>query len=255
MRTECIHREATPSGRIEIWQGKQRRSLWFDDTIVQTEIDLDNPAVLPNPANRAMLAHLLFDRQPQKVLLAGCGGGAIARWFHCHDKAISGDAVEISAAVARIARSYFQFPEAESGWRIEIADVRSFLPQHTEHYDFILVDLEERQKTPAWVTSPDFLRACQQRLTPTGVLTVNLITDGEIAVAQAIWNLRRTFDRRVLCLPVPDHDNLVVMGFNEAPSVGALPTQAAAAEQRWGIEFTTFLERLKKNNPAGSGIF
>jgi len=255
MRSECIYRETSPSGRIEVWQENNKRSLWFDDVILQSEIDLDNPAVLPNPANRAMLAHLLFDRQPQRVLLAGCGGGAIARWFHCHDKAVTGDAIEISAAVARIAQTYFKFPEPETGWRIKTADIRAFMSQSSRQYDFILIDLEEHQKTPTWVTSPEYLRTCKLHLTATGVLTVNLITEGEIAVAQAIWNLRRAFDRRVLCLPVPGHDNLVIMAFNEIPSVSALPAQAAAAEQRWGIEFGIFLERLKKYNPVGSGIF
>lgn len=255
MQSECLHSEVSPFGRIEVWQENSRRSLWFDDVILQTEIVLEEPAVLPNPANRAMLAHLMFDQRPQRVLLAGCGGGAIARWFHFWDSGVKGEAIEISSAVARVAYAYFEFPEPGTGWRIKTTDIRAFITQGAPRYDFILVDLEENQKTPAWVTSPEFLSTCARQLTPAGVLAVNLITDGKTAVTQAIWNLRRGFDRRVLCLPVPSHDNLILIAFNETPEVNALAEQAANAEKRWGLEFMTFLERLKSNNPVGSGIF
>ena len=253
--SECIHSETSPSGRIEVWQEDGRRSLWFDDTILQSEIDLGDPGKLPNPANRAMLGHLMFVHRPQHVLLAGCGGGAVARWFHFHDAAISGEAIEISPAVARIARDYFDFPATDSTWRLEIANVQEYATRSSQRYDFVLVDLEHDQQTPAWATSPAFLSTCRQRLTATGVLTVNLIIDDATNVAQAIWNLRRVFDRRVLCLPVPGHDNLIIMAFNALPDTRSLAIGASAAERLWGLEFATFLNRLKKHNPLGSGIF
>ena len=68
---------------------------------------LHDPAVLPNPVNRAMLAHLMLDLPLQTVLLAGCGGGAVARWLNARAPEVVGDAVELSPTVARLAHEYF----------------------------------------------------------------------------------------------------------------------------------------------------
>ena len=71
----CIYREENNDTQLGIWEDDDRRSLWFDDVILQSEINIYDPAVLPNPVNRAMLAHLMFGLRLQRVLLAGCGGG------------------------------------------------------------------------------------------------------------------------------------------------------------------------------------
>ena len=121
----CIYREEHGDIHVEVWDEAGRRSLWFDDVILQSEIDLHRPDSLPNPVNRAMLAHLMFDRPQQQVLLAGCGGGAIARWFNARSPSTRGIAVELSATVARLAHEYFDFPPTGSHWHLEIADIRT----------------------------------------------------------------------------------------------------------------------------------
>ena len=110
MTRELVHRERTPHGEIVLWLEDDRLSLWFDDVILQSEIHLRDPAVLPNPANRAMLAHLMFGQEPRSILLAGGGGGAIGRWFHARRPESRGDAVELDPQVIRIAREYFDYP-------------------------------------------------------------------------------------------------------------------------------------------------
>ena len=74
MLGRCIYREENEKSHLEIWDQGDCRSLWFDDVILQSEIHLHDPAVLPNPVNRTMLAHLMFGLPLQRVLLAGCGG-------------------------------------------------------------------------------------------------------------------------------------------------------------------------------------
>ena len=180
MTAHCIYREENQDAHLEIWQEGERRSLWFDDVILQSEIHVHDPAVLPNPVNRTMLAHLMFDLPLRRVLLAGCGGGAIARWLHARAPEVHGQAVELSETVARLAREYFDFPpHQQSRWRLTIGDIREFLGRGRERYDFILVDLEENQTTPAWVTDQEFLGRCRDRLPPTGTLTLNLITGND----------------------------------------------------------------------------
>ncbi len=254
MSRTCIYRQPTEQGQIQVWQEDNRRSLWFDDVILQSEIDLDDPAVLPNPVNRAMLAHLMFGQQPHRVLLAGCGGGAIARWFLARSPATAGEAVEVSEPVARVAHEYFGFPGADSGWQLHLADVREFIRNRADCYDFILVDLEENQYSPEWVSSDTFLQNCRAALAPAGVLTLNLIPDGPNHYARALANIRAAFQRKTLCLPVENHDNQLVIAFRDSPNLDGIDDKIERAARRWGLPFRKFWQALQSANPSGSGV-
>ncbi|MCP5315150.1 MAG: fused MFS/spermidine synthase [Chromatiaceae bacterium] len=213
-RARCIYREEHDDTHLEIWDEGDCRSLWFDDVILQSEIHLHDAAVLPNPVNRAMLAHLMFDAPLHNVMLAGCGGGAIARWLHARAPEVTGDAVELSPTVARLAREYFDFPPPTSNWRLLVEDVREHLVHSAARYDYILVDLEENQATPDWLTGREFLTGCREHLNEQGTLTLNLIVDASDAASEALLRIRRVFDNETLLLADPDHDNLLVLAFN-----------------------------------------
>jgi spermidine synthase len=245
-RARCIYREEHDDTHLEVWEEGDCRSLWFDDVILQTEIHIHDPAVLPNPVNRAMLAHLMFDRPLERVLLAGCGGGAIARWLNARAPAVRGDAVELSGTVARLAFEYFDFPPPESNWRLLVEDVREHLILSDARYDHILVDLEENQVTPEWVTEPGFLRHCHSHLGPQGNLTVNLILDDGKAAGAALARMRQVFGGDTLLLSEPEHDNLLVLAFKgEAPTLPAAG-QLTRLGRRWGIDFATLATRLTR---------
>lgn len=249
----CIYREEHDDAHLEIWDEDDRRSLWFDDVILQSEIFLYDPAVLPNPVNRAMLAHLVFDRPQQRVLLAGCGGGAIARWFHARAPQVLGDAVERSVTVARLAHEYFDFPRRESSnWDLLVEDVRDFLVHNRARYDFILVDIEENQESPDWLTSAEFLGHCRERLSAQGVLTVNLLVDDASATAARLQRVRNVFEEGLLLLDDPDHDNLLVLAFAAGLPARPAPARIDAACSRWGIDFHALSARMRWLEPAVS---
>jgi spermidine synthase len=243
----CIYREENEATHLEIWDEGDCRSLWFDDVILQSEIHIHDPAVLPNPVNRAMLAHLMLDLPLQKVLLAGCGGGAVARWLHARAPEVVGDAVELSPTVARLAHEYFDFPPAQcSNWQLLVDDVREHLALGETSYDFILVDLEENQVTPAWVTDTQFLQNCHARLNAQGVLTLNLILHDNAAVSEALLRVRRIFGTAAMLVSNPEHDNLLVLAFRtQAPEIPA-PETLEQRGRRWGIDFTTLAAHITR---------
>lgn len=252
---ECLLHQTTADGWLEVWQDGDRRSLWFDDDVLQSEIYLSSPARLPNAANRAMLAHLMFGQEPSQILLAGCGGGGIARWFAAHAPQVRGVAVERSARVAQIAREYFHFPSSEQNWELMLGDVRDWLFEQGPSRDFILVDIAEQGYNPVWVSEPGFLRQCRRTLTEHGVLTVNLLPRGAEDFALQLYNIREVFERHTLCLSVPDHDNVLVLAFRSPPDLDTLRSRLADRQIRWGLEFDRMLVRMRRENPAGSGIF
>jgi spermidine synthase len=249
MRSRCIYREENAETHLEIWDEGERRSLWFDDVILQSEIHIQDPAVLPNPVNRAMLAHLMFDPPLERVLLAGCGGGAIARWFNARVPEVAGDAVELSSTVARLAREYFDFPRPESRWRLLLGDVRQHLLHCEQRYDFILVDLEENQQTPEWVTGEEFLRSCQARLSAGGTLTLNLITGLERETAAALQRVRQVFSAGLDLLHDPGHDNLLVLASRPGPPQRPDHATLERRGRHWGLDFTTMAQRLRRLGP------
>ncbi len=243
----CIYREERETMHLEIWDDGDLRSLWFDDVILQTEIHRHDPAVLPNPLNRAMLAHLMFEPRLERVLLAGCGGGAIARWLHARAPDVAGDAVELSGTVARLAREYFDFPSAQhSNWQLLVTDVREHLVHSAIRYDLIVVDLEEQQATPDWLTQPAFLTGCRDHLSPQGSLTLNLIVEDSRAVSKALFAIRQVFGSQTLLLDYPDHDNLLVFAF--AADAPPTPPDDRLVELglRWGINFQALAERITR---------
>jgi spermidine synthase len=246
----CIYRKEDTSSRLEIWDEDGRRSLWFDDVILQSEIQLDDPGHLPNPVNRAMLAALMFTPSPRRILLAGCGGGAIARWFHDHAPQTPGDAVELSAEVAQLARDYFDFPAETSPWQLVCADVRDFVASTKSEYDYLLVDLEEGHSTPDWVTSEPFLSHCYERLSGQGTMVLNLISNSIDDGAKRLLAVRQVFTHGIGLLGDPDHDNLLVMVRRDTPI--EVPDQASLslAGQRWGLDFVAIPSQLRIVPPA-----
>jgi spermidine synthase len=249
-----IERRGREGGWIEVREARNRRSLWFDGAVLQSEIFLDRPGDLPHPANRAMLAHLMFGRTPRTILMAGCGGGAIARWFQARAPGVRGRVVELDAGIARLAREFFDFP-ASPDWELAIGDIRADAGLSGDRRDFILIDIEHGGLTPEWACSTAFLARCSDALTRSGVLTLNLLVDGPGRFRHALAAIRSVFPMRTLCLPVPEHDNIVVIAFARRPDLAAAIGRLPALRERWGLEFDLFLQRMRTANPRGSGVF
>jgi spermidine synthase len=251
-RRRVLHREQGAHGPLVVQQSGTLRELHFDNGITQSLIDLEAPDRLPLAANRAMLAHLAFGQRPRTVLLAGCGGGAIARWFAVRSPRTRGTAVEIDPQVASLARRYFGFP---ADWRLQVGDVRDHLATATSRYDFILLDIEEDGHTPAWLADDGFLADCQRALTPAGVATFNLVAEDRDGLLTKLAAIRAAFARRTLTLSIPDHDNVLLLAFRRRPVLHRLGPRVTARTARWGLELPTLLARLRRENPPGSGIF
>lgn len=241
-----------------VFEKDNLRWLSFGDDAVQSIIDLEEPGTLISPVCRAMLAVLLFTPEPQRVLLLGTGGGALARYFHHRRPAVEGDAVEMSSAVVEIAGKYFEYPGEDRGWRMVVGDAREYVYQCREHYDLIFLDIGDEGASPSWIFDPEFLEQCRRCLRDDGALVTNIIQETAEQFAAALWSIRQAFDLRTVCIPVPDHKNVPVFAFNGVPGCHdpeELGQRVAGLTRQWGLEFDRFLVRMKDVNPRGSGVF
>lgn len=254
-QAELLYQITEQHQQIQVWQQENLSWLSFGDGLIQTAIDLDRPDYLPESFNRAMLAGVMFmPNLPNKVLLAGTGGGSTARYFAHRFPNIEGDAVELSSTVMDIAKDYFEFP-VESNWQLHQADIRQYLGDCQHKYDLIIVDIAEDDHSPEWITSESFLTKCRQCLTPQGQISINLIAETDQHFLRNLAALRQAFDKQTICLSLSEHRNLVLMAFNYQRTVPLPEQQQLLTKQRqWQIEFNDFYQQMQRDNPVGSGF-
>jgi len=260
-----IHTVQEGALSITVLEADGLRWLDFGDGGVQSAIDPTDASRLVLPLNQAMLAGLLFVPTPQRVLLLGTGGGGIAHLFAQHksvhrkqvhhEPACQGDAIEQSAAVAHIARQFFDFPSPGTGWTLHVGDAQEYVASTDKQYDLIVLDIAEGQHSPQWISDAIFLQNCRQRLTDTGVLAVNLIPQDAENFARLLEPIRQAFPHCTACLSVPTQYNILVFGFRKTPDVSDVDSRVPTLTQQWNLPFAEFLQRMRNENPIGSGIF
>lgn len=249
---KLLFQEAAHGGLVEVWQKRNTRFLTIN-SVVQSCLNVEQPAQLASPLYNAFLAALLFIESPKKVLLAGLGGGALANYLHHLMPEIQGEAVEINETVAAVAKRYFDFPETQ--WDISIKDIRQW---SGSDYDLMFLDIAENDLTPAWLISEDMLTHLKRQLSVQGVLIINLLVDNAYSLSSSLMTIRKIFKRKTLCLGVQDHNNIVVFAFNQQPvycSENELTVHIKKLAEVWPLDFNVLLAQLLKDNPEGSGVF
>ena len=237
---------------VEVRQRQTQRSLYING-IEQSRIDTQDPARLVLPVHRALLAAMLFMDAPRKLLLAGTGGGALARHIHAVLPACRGDAVEISEQIVTLCRQYFCFPE--HNWQLWRQDIRQW---QGNDYDLIIADIAQGNATPAWLTAVSQLQQFYAQLNDRGVLVMDLLPDDAPALVAMLQNIRQVFERRTLCLSVPGYKNIVVIAFRAEPVYGKqteLQTRVASLSAQWRIDYDALLQQIRQDNPADNGVF
>ena len=254
IKTRLYHQQHTDKA-ISIWQQGTRRWLDFGDSLTQSAIDIVRPKYLIEKFHRAMLAAVMFRQQPIKnVLLAGVGGGAIARYFSHRFPEIKGDAVELSAEILALAQQYFDLPVGQQ-WQYYQADFRTYLQQCQQQYDLIIFDIADGTGVPAWLAESDFIAQCYRHLTPEGQLSINLIAVSGEHFLQHLSVLRQVFHKQTLCMSLEEHRNIVLSGFKFTNQDVMWPhTNYSQLSLDWQIEFDFFKDVIRNENPINSGF-
>ena len=119
----------SPYNHIYVVQNGKEREMWFkgsDGFFLQSRIDENrvNPLVLVY--SRMMIASLLFQPAPERILIVGLGGGVLSsllrKWY---PKAFI-DVVEIDRDVIQVAREFF-FVNEDPRYRVINGDGRIFV--------------------------------------------------------------------------------------------------------------------------------
>jgi spermidine synthase len=194
-QVDLVHRVDNYYGDIKVVDyrfGAVHHREMIIDGMIQGGIDLaDNQSVYEFNYFLQFLPYMLAP-QGKRCLAIGLGLGITPGWFE--RQGVECDVVDINPAVLDIARDYFAFQHSGD---VFIEDARYFLNSTKRHYDYIVLDVFSGDVTPAHLLSVEALSLMRERLTPGGVLAVNLIGSLKketYMTASVIKTLRVAFD-------------------------------------------------------------
>jgi spermidine synthase len=223
-RVSLVHSEENYYGNMKVVDYRfatiHHRELIIDG-LIQGGMDMDNHQSIYEYTYFMEFLSTMLAPQGKHCLVIGLGMGIIPRWFEQHG--VRCDVVDINPAVVALARRYFGF---QLSGDIFIQDARYYLNTTPRRYDYITLDVFNGDITPAHLLSVEALSLMRQRLTPHGVLALNLIGSLKretFMTASVVKTLQQAFDQVEVYPtfdPAQSRDgvgNLAIMAYQGAP--------------------------------------
>ena len=228
-----------------IVDSKLKRFLHFDLDAVQSAMDLRQPDRLCLAYTRKMMAFLLFNPAPKRVLLLGLGGGSLAKFCYWRLPSSAFTVVEVNDHVLAL-RDEFCVPADDERFRVIHGDGASYIEHEAAEKDVILADACNRTGIAPELNGLDFYRNAHRALAPGGVFIANVCGNVHDRAAHRL-RIRQAFGDDYLVLPVRQDGNVIVIAFKEARARPALQDILASAvdlKRTFGLDFPRYVQRI-----------
>lgn len=248
---KVVHRSHWNNQLVEVIDSGDTRSLYFAGNVLQSSMSLHEPQRLVLSYTRYMLASLLLDDEPERILVIGIGAGSLLRFLHRHFPNASIDGIDFSDTVIDLAQRFFHLPGSPQ-LRIHCSDGFDFLAARADEfdYDLILVDAFDGLGMSDAIYCSDFFELCLHHLSVSGILSVNLWSGDRLAMEQVADSINVHFES-YLELPVPNRGNVICLA-GRGEILGSLMEQhhedVAALQKRFSINFSEILKVCRKHN-------
>ena len=245
-----LRKPASGADSVYVTEKSGVRSLHIGSDTIQSSMRLARPNDLELAYTRSMMAFLLLNGPPRRVLMIGLGGGSLAKFvYHRLPEAVT-EVLEINPQVVAVARRLFELPAAEARLIVRVCDAAEFVAAEGTGYDAILVDGYDGESQVLELACPAFYGACRRRLERGGVLVVNL-WGSDHRFDDYLARIEAAFPSGTLCLPAEKPGNVIVFGLRDPP--GAVPWEelerkARDLEARYALEFGKFVRGLRRMN-------
>ncbi|MCF6323587.1 MAG: hypothetical protein L3J89_04560 [Gammaproteobacteria bacterium] len=241
--------EETPWGVVDVWQEGSVRSLYIQDqTALQSQLDMARKEILLLQHCRAMMSFLLFQEQPQSILLLGLGGGSIIHFLRHWFPELKITAVDINEKIVNVGEKYFDVLETPQV-SIEVADAFSYLlKSRKKNMNVILVDLHNGNCLPDFVFQYDFMDQCYQALSLDGVLVINILVSNDQGFIDIMTAVRKSFKNISIYIALENQKNILLFAFKSLRTldIHQLYIKAVECQKIYGIEFEEFVNNLIK---------
>jgi spermidine synthase len=175
---------------------------------------------------------LLARPETTRMLGLGLGTGGAGKLLRSLAGELEVRYVEIDPAVPELAREWFALDPSIA---VEVDDARRFLAGNEERWDLIYCDTYVGQSVPFHLATREFFELVRSRLTPGGLVEVNLAGHVEHPFARAIVRTMGAVFPAVQVFDVPDSGNfLLVAGDGPLPPPSELERRAVGLDRRRG---------------------
>ncbi|HZL51655.1 MAG TPA: hypothetical protein VFC37_11985 [Terracidiphilus sp.] len=221
------------------------RFLHFDFDTVQSVMQLADPDKLSLAYTRKMMAFLLFNRTPERILLLGLGGGSLAKFCYRRLPRALVTVVEVNPDIITL-RDEFRIPPDDERFRVIRADGRAYVAHLPPRKDVILVDACDRRGTAPQLDAIEFYQNAHHCLSSRGVFVINVCGDMRYRAAH-MGKIRDVSDAEIMRLQVRTDGNIIVLAFKEHRSQidwEHLETTAADLKRYFGLDFPKYVRRI-----------
>ena len=163
---------------IYVTEDGPKREMWFrkkEDFFLQSRINIREPDDLVLIYSKMMVAALLLNPMPKRILLIGLGGGTLSNFMNRLYPQAFIDVVEIDRKVIDLAKKFFNLNE-KSNYRVHQEDGRRFAQNMLGKgaYDLIYLDAFKSGSIPFHLKTNEFYKDIAGILSPKGVIGSNL---------------------------------------------------------------------------------
>jgi spermidine synthase len=189
--------------RLVVVDGEGSRYLRFDSSF-QSGMYIGRPFRTRFAYTDYLELGLAYNPNAKNVLVIGLGGASAPKrvWRDFGDVRLT--VVELDPAVVETAYKWFALPH-DKRIDVEVDDGRRYLQRHDDRYDVILLDAFYADGVPFHMTTLEFVELLRERLTPGGVVAVNVIgalTGGASRITRALWKTYASVFPTVVFHPV-----------------------------------------------------
>jgi len=170
---QVVYQTQTAYQELEVVDRGETRTLYLDGQ--------PHSAMDKSESNRHVFEYtryfhlpLLLTDDVDRVLFIGGGGFTGPKRFAA-DYDVTVDVAEVDPQVVGAAKEYFRLEESEN-LNVHTTGGRQFLRETDHEYDLIVVDAYRKDKVPFQLTTVEFMRLANDRLSEDGVLFANLIS-------------------------------------------------------------------------------
>lgn len=166
--------------------------------------------------------------QVGRICIIGLAAGTSARQASAVYGPVPIDGVEIDPAIVEVGRRYFGMNQPNLN--VHLVDGRFFLQNTTEQYDLIIIDAYRLPYIPFQLTTTEFFALARSRLTPRGVISVNVgRTESDYRMVEAIAATLGDHFATVHAVNLADTFNTVLVATQEPTAAENLRLNAASA--------------------------
>lgn len=250
-----VHQSQSDDGMIEVVDLGDTRSMHFGTFPRQSSMSLKTPHTLELTYTEAMMACLLLNPNPKRILVVGLGGGSLVKFLLHHFPECEIDVIEYRQDVVNVAHQYFDVPADEQRLNIHVGDGYLFVQQRyyqdDASYDMLLVDAYDHIGMAASVGAQVFFDACAGVLSDSGVMSINLWGSDKPLFNQTMTRINQSFDGRSMILPVKDKGNVIGLATNWNVTNSDMKAMKKTVEQQeveFDINLPSSLHNLTRNN-------